>query len=599
MTAPLTAEPTAEQARSQHRPTARFWFGFLGLNLLLFLPGYLFTVSDSVWLPQIDDRWATSLFVWRNNLDVFRLHLEWTLLVTVWVSWAGLRTGRFGRIYRLLAALGFVLAFAYAVYEMSMRTLYQSDPVFYSQYPFIRDGVAFVLDSLGIPTWLFVVGIGLVFLLLVGIGRMAYGVVGPVAAQLGRPSRIALWIVAGVSIAAALGLRGQLVSPKTVVQSFGFKLVENVSASAELQRQVNAFDATQPGVVYDYGEHSLLRTPNIYLIFIESYGSVLYKRDDWREGYSEIVTEHEELLASAGWHTASALSESPTWGGGSWMAYTSALFGLRVDSQPQYLALFDRYLQEPYPGLARTLQQQGYTHTWVSPIVSNISSVDWDAYAAFYSTDAWPKFADLDYQGRVYGWGPAPPDQYVLNLARADLLDITSGAPQLLFYITQNSHFPWAPQPRLVADWRSFQSDALVEVILERDPATLPGYELRALYLDAIEYQLDMLTDFILTAGNEDALFVLVGDHQPQRVSRREDGFDTPLHVISRDPALIEQFVAHGLQPGLLLDNPVATHKHEGLYSLIMNALLTQYGDGVKLPPPYLPDGLPLSDPVD
>lgn len=66
------------------------------------------------------------------------------------------------------------------------------------------------------------------------------------------------------------------------------------------------------------------------LVFVESYGSVLYKRPDYALAYTALLDELQSALTADGWHTASALSEAPTWGGGSWMAYTSALFGLRI-----------------------------------------------------------------------------------------------------------------------------------------------------------------------------------------------------------------------------------------------------------------------------
>ncbi len=98
---------------------------------------------------------------------------------------------------------------------------------------------------------------------------------------------------------------------------------------------------------------------------MESYGSVLYKRPDWRPAYEALLGELQQELAGGGWHVATALSESPTWGGGSWMAYTSALFGLRIDSHPEYLSLLDEYQEVAYPDLGRYLQSQGYYSLFV------------------------------------------------------------------------------------------------------------------------------------------------------------------------------------------------------------------------------------------
>ena len=104
------------------------------------------------------------------------------------------------------------------------------------------------------------------------------------------------------------------------------------------------------------------------------------------------------------------------------------------------------------------------------------------------------------------------------------------------------------------------------------------------------------LTDFVLKTGDEDSVFILIGDHQPQRVSRRSDGFDTPIHIISKDAALVDAFLDYGFARGLAVQNPTPTMRHEGFYSMFMRVLLTQYGQGVKLPPEYLPSGIIMKD---
>ena len=67
--------------------------------------------------------------------------------------------------------------------------------------------------------------------------------------------------------------------------------------------------------------------------------------------------------------------------------------------------------------------------------------------------------------------------------------------PFLFFTITQNSHYPWAPQPVLIESWKQLNMPG---------PPPPPSSELiehaerRQNYWSAIEYQLEMLTDFIL-----------------------------------------------------------------------------------------------------
>ena len=188
-----------------------------------------------------------------------------------------------------------------------------------------------------------------------------------------------------------------------------------------------------------------------------------------------------------------------------------------------------------------------------------------------------------------YGWGPAPPDQYSLNFARETIRGETDG-PYLFFTITQNSHYPWAPQPVLVESWQELNRPG---------PAPPPSSELiehverRQNYWDAIEYQLEMLTEFILSEPNEQAIFVLVGDHQPPRVSRREDGWDTPLHIIAKDAGFVASFREYGFTSGLAVWESEPTFRHEGFRSLFVRQLLASYGDGGELPL-YFPEGIPI-----
>jgi hypothetical protein len=115
-------------------------------------------------------------------------------------------------------------------------------------------------------------------------------------------------------------------------------------------------------------------------------------------------------------------------------------------------------------------------------------------------------------------------------------------------------------------------------------------------YLQAISYQLRTVEDFILRNGDDDALFFLIGDHQPPRVSRRADGFDTPIHIISKDQALLDAFGEFGFTPGLWIQKLESDLHHEGFYSLFMHVIVGEYGgeyhtDRVALPA-YLPQGV-------
>jgi hypothetical protein len=451
-----------------------------------------------------------------------------------------------------------------------------------------------VVQQLDVPPVIYVfVIIGLMISIIVigGLVRIMFG--GIPVERLSRGSKIGIMLLTLLVCIYLFTQQTSLSGPKMVVSSFGYKLQKNVKESVNEYQQVANFEDTSIQNMYDYSGYDLLRKPNIYLIFVESYGSVLYKRSDYKEAYTKLLAELQQQYQNAGWHTATTLSESPTWGGGSWMAYTSALFGLRIDSHPQYLSLLEKYQADTYPDLGHFLQDQGYKYVQVTSLSKELNETEQQEYRNFYQMDQWLRYSDLNYNGPHYGWGPAPPDQYVLSFAHETIVDKTE-TPVFLFFITQNSHFPWVPLPELLVDWRHFN-------LVDEEPeaqSMAPSHDIkRQNYFDAINYELRFLTDHILQMGDDESIFVLIGDHQPQQVSRRSDSFDTPIHIISKDAALIDAFLDFGFGRGLTahtVGEPTATMRHEGIYSMLVRILVDQYGGGDKVPPPYLPEGIPL-----
>jgi phosphoglycerol transferase MdoB-like AlkP superfamily enzyme len=582
----------------RRRPDLVFWGIFAILNGLLFLPFTLLNQETTTFLPTLslfaNGAWLSinRLFLWRENLDPFRLSLELTLLLTLLIWAPGLRR----RAVRHLVMVVYLLALCYHLYEAIMTSVYLSDPVFYSQYYLARDGLPFLFSALQASPWLYVIAVTFLLTAVMALVALLNLLLASSAADLHRITRGSLLLMTGFCLFAGLRYQFYTASPEMVVSSLGFKLERNIVASWQLYKDVASFDDGSVQRTYDYRHFRLTQTPDIYLIFVESYGSVLYKRKNLRKEYIGLLNELEDQLYSANWQIASALSESPMWGGGSWMAYTSLLFGLRIDSQPRYLSLFNKYQVEAYPNLGRYLQQQGYHFVWVTSLTDHWDERMWAKHQRFLGVDRIVNHKGLRYQGVEYGWGPSPPDQYTLNYARQQL---KAGTKQPLFFftITQNSHYPWTLQPQLAADWQMLnQSKAATEDLAENraknEADALEQGEKQQNYLRAIDYQLRMLSDFVLHNGDENSLFILIGDHQPPQVSRRSDGWATPVHILSKNRALIEAFAEYGFTPGLKLNSLEPSLHHEGFYSLLVRILLGQSAATSSALPAYLPHGV-------
>lgn len=573
-------------------PNPTFLSCFLLLNLLLFLPLYLLNQEDATFFPIAEFfgwDWRADvqhILLWRKNIDPFRWNVELVMLVALWVNVSSLRRPGWRGLFITL----YFLTLFYYVYEAITVSIYQVDPIFYHHYFLVLDGLQFLLEHLNLSLGIYLVG-AFLFLLVLGVvyafARLLYNI--PMADQLSPWLRISFGLLATLMLLATFSYQKVLAAPTMVISSLFFKVENNLAKSWQVYHDVTTFDDTHLRQVYDYGHLSLQRKPNIYLIFVESYGSVLYKRPDYKVGYQLLLQKLQKQFTESGWHTTSVLSESPTWGGGSWLAYTSTLFGLRIDTHPQFLALLNKYQSERYPNLGNYLKAQGYRYYHLSSLSSELPEGEWLKQERFFGVDRWFRYEDLHYHGPLFGWGPVPPDQYVLHYAR-DLIRQTSDQPFLLFFITQNSHYPFAPLPTLAADWRTLNAAGASPPSV--DAENMDHALRRRNYADAIRYDLETLTQFVVTEGAENDLFVFIGDHQPPRVSRRDDGFATPIHIVSRDLQLIAAFQEYGFVPGLQVRDLEQSIKHEGFYSLFMRTLLATYGDdpGATLPV-YVPDG--------
>lgn len=576
-------------------PALFFWAAYIALNFLLFLPLFALDGGDNTLVPQVaadESGWTlfSRLLLWRENLDPLRISVELAVLVALWVLLPWVRQSP----YRIFVVAIYIIALLYAIYEAIVLSIWLIDPVFYSQWFLARDGLPFLLGNLGAAWWMY----AFVALVLFATGWVIVTLFRILFAGGESPNLHWGWkmLVATIAIFALLATaRYQIYTarPQMVTSSVTAKVAQNIADSFALYDAVRDFDDAPLRAAYNYAAVDLTRKPDIFLIFVESYGSVLYKRDDWKVAYPQMLDAVQTQLEEAGWHTASALTTSPTWGGGSWLAYNSALMGLTIDNQPQYLDLRRRYDNDPYPNLGRALQQEGYDFTYLSALDDTYTDNQWASLGRFYGYDHLVRYDDLGYTGDGYGWGDSPPDQYTLGKT-LEMMRAASDKPHFLLTITQGSHYPFAPQAPLVDDWHTLanqQNDpAEREAALAAEPP-----QRRINYLGAIEYQLRMIAGLVQKQGNENSLFLFVGDHQPPTVSRRADGFQTPIHVMSRNADLVDAFAEYGFAPGMTVHTDEASLDHAAIYSMIMRVLAERSGVAQNALPKWDPSGVVLN----
>lgn len=542
----------------------RFWLLFAVLNTLATLPVNLLLREEG-----------------QQALLVLEFPL---LLATLAMGWSHLP-----RHGRKIAAAGFGLLFLLSVvwetYSAVLPGVFGRESALSSDLLFAKN-IPFLLDGLPWPGWALAFAGIVVLFVLVGLAWLG--------AQTGRQavySRSGLLVLAGLTLLWGVQHPSDLLLLRRPVVSLAGQASANLERSQAIRARQSAILAADPWKVYG-DTHPLAQKPPVLLIFVESYGSAVYRRGFY-ERYQQIMTDFQQEILEQGWSVVSGLSESPTWGGGSWMAYGSAVLGLQVENENDYATLRGLYEETPYPTLPRWFNTQGYQTRWYVTIARERAAAYDRADERFYGAQIWVRFGDLDYNGPLYGWGPSPPDQFTLGQIAADVR--AAARPTFTFYLTQNSHYPWKPLPPLVADWHTLAN--LDQPGGKEESADY--IQARQAYLDALEYTFTVLADFLADLP-PDAIVILIGDHQPPTVTSRRDGYTTPIHVISRDPAFTHLWVeTAGFTSGLFLhgDRFTANLKHAGLYSLLTHTLSARYGKEPQAAPTFLPDGLQLQSP--
>lgn len=111
-----------------------------------------------------------------------------------------------------------------------------------------------------------------------------------------------------------------------------------------------------------------------------------------------------------------------------------------------------------------------------------------------------------------------------------------------------------------------------------------------------MEYEWRVLLDVIAAEPDDEAVFIIVGDHQPYLGEKGTRGSHrTPVHIVTRHPQTLAAFEAAGFTPGLFATPPATTTLwHEGLFSLVVTRLLMADGQA-DAAAEFTPTGIPLT----
>lgn len=393
------------------------------------------------------------------------------------------------------------------------------------------------------PAWVFAFAVGMLVLpglLWVAARGLAAGLLRAMADPPLR--RIAAVLAVGAVGLVALGRLGVVPEhwvsrPVTAV----YARQAGVLLQAAGWAGVRSLPAARP-VQSDLGR---LGGGDLFVIFIESYGAAVLDQPAYAEALAPASARLAGALARSGRQAVSARVRSPTFGGESWLAHASLLAGVEVTDQGEY----ERLLASGQETLVHRLRGAGYRAIALMPGLRK----PWPE-GAFYGFDRVYDAPSLDYRGPAFGWWEIP-DQWSLACLHDREVRPSPRAPLLVVFATMSSHFPFIPLAPYAPDWDALCGPvpyASSPDLAERLAETPDWGAMGGPYVRAVDASLTWLAGYLEGPAPADAVFVVLGDHQPAaRVSGPNASRDVPVHVIGRPGPILEALRASGFQPGL------------------------------------------------
>ena len=162
-----------------------------------------------------------------------------------------------------------------------------------------------------------------------------------------------------------------------------------------------------------------------------------------------------------------------------------------------------------------------------------------------------------------------------------------------MFFITQTTHNPFYCPDSLARDWQSLNSEpdsvSFHASVFLKKPRISD-------YAKAVHYDLSALVQFIIQVPDSNTIFILIGDHQPPVITSAKNGFETPVHIISRNKEFTKAFMQFGFREGMKADEKAIPIRHEGIYSMFMREFVRFYGTDHSQLPEYRPYGIKVSE---
>ncbi|MEM6317676.1 MAG: sulfatase-like hydrolase/transferase [Bacteroidota bacterium] len=582
-----------------------FWSLFFCLNGLLSIPAFL--VDSQFINPTLAEETTSSLgqTISSGNVKIlFRWCGEFLLLFLPLIFLP--KRKWLTSTYTSLAAFAYLFLLYYKCYFFGYKAAYSVHPIFANDWVIVKEVLPTFLREVSVKGSTYLLSI----VAFVGLSTGLVILLGFQFRQLRQLQKLPIFWGIGAFLFATTGVsffenapiiqneiidsdqaeKGDSIIQKTY--NWVHWTTPDIQKSAHLNREDHLQHLKKRWLYDFYKTKPLVQKPNIYLIFLESYGGVASLSDYCAPLYDTLSAHLHETLDSAGWSVVSNYSKSTVIGGRSWLAMTTAMVGARIEDQIQYSELIKKEMG--YPHMVDFFNRQGYETVRMSNMrINEIDTLNMLTIPnRFWQFDRRYLFPDIPYRGYQYDYYGGIPDQFALGYANDNWLT-NPEQPYFFTSITMNSHGPWQSRmPPIVEDYHTLNT-------LENPfggETTEADMTIKK-YWTAVDYQLRMIADFVLKKGKDNSVYIFMGDHNPggleYKLYKRFNKWATPIHIISRDSNFTQSFIQHGFTEGIKVDTSQFTiMRHMGLYSLLTRQLLENYGEKEELLPDYLPWGL-------
>ncbi|MET7817561.1 sulfatase-like hydrolase/transferase [Micromonospora zamorensis] len=411
----------------------------------------------------------------------------------------------------------------------------------------LDESFAFLSESYGRPAAvgaaiaLAVVAVGLPVLVTLSVRRLGRLVIGHrTGATRVVAALVVVWVVcAAFDVRVVPAVPVADTSATTLANGHGFQVRLRIDDRKTFSTQIEADRfAETPGDQL----LTALRGKNVVIAFVESYGRDAVEDPEFAPQVGTVLDSGTSRLQAAGFAAQSGFLTSPTFGGGSWLAHDTLLSGLWIDNDQRHRTL----LASDRMTLNGAFRRANWQTVGVMPAVSRAwPEGSFFGYERFYDARA------LGYHGPKFSFGTMP-DQFTLSSWQRLEQAKQDGNPVMTELALVSSHAPWTPVPRLV-DWATVGDGAIYRGTAgEEDERRRSTAQIRADYRQSIQYTLSTLVSYVQTYGDDDLVFVFLGDHQPAAVVTGENAsHDVPITIITRDRAVLDRISGWGWQDGL------------------------------------------------